>query len=280
MGTDIHMAVEVYDDDNRCWQFLPGPVIDCGMCDGTGRAWVATRDENDRVVRDENGMPVKVETGEACTRCGPNVREWEYDDETGEETEILNVDSGLPPGKRRDSWYSDRNYHVFAVLGNVRNGYGFAGTPSSSEIPYISCDRGFPGDLNEQTRVWFRRHGGNHSDTWVYLHEVLEYDWDQTFTKFGVVDEEQFRHYLMHGEPENWCGDISGQKIRKVSNEMMTARLADTSHVAVDDGFDYFTRVTWSAKSRDYAEGFLERMQMLSEAVGDRDCRLVFNFDS
>ena len=36
MGTDIHLAAEVMNDEGK-WEVLPGPVIKCWSCDGTGK---------------------------------------------------------------------------------------------------------------------------------------------------------------------------------------------------------------------------------------------------
>lgn len=78
------------------------------------------------------------------------------------------------------SWYDDRNYRVFAVLADVRNGYGFGGISTHTPIVPIAGPRGLPVDLGTAAREWFDNDAGDHTESWLLLAEVLAYDWDQT----------------------------------------------------------------------------------------------------
>lgn len=69
-----------------------------------------------------------------------------------------------------------RNYFLFAVLGNVRNGYGFAGIFTHEEIVPISDNRGIPIDVSKETLKILSE---EHSPTWVSLTEILNYDWNK-----------------------------------------------------------------------------------------------------
>lgn len=67
--------------------------------------------------------------------------------------------------------FDDRNYELFSVLANVRNGY---------DIQPISNPRGYPMDMHDVTG-WLLDGWDfvDHSPTWLSLEEVLAYDWSQ-----------------------------------------------------------------------------------------------------
>src|SRR5690606_27440711 len=59
----------------------------------------------------------------------------------------------------------DRNYDLFAILADVRNGYGFAGVYTGDGFNYISEPKGLPEDMSEELkkaieteRVWLGDH--------------------------------------------------------------------------------------------------------------------------
>ena len=90
--------------------------------------------------------------------------------------------------KTNNSWtaletnsFLDRHYLWFAVLANVRNGDGFAGTPyMTSPVPYIQEHRGYPDDFELPDGVeWL----GDHSFGYVTLQELLDYDWSISISK-------------------------------------------------------------------------------------------------
>lgn len=122
-------------------------------------------------------------------------------------------------GRGEAPGYDDRNYDVFAILGNVRNGRGFAGIKTGDGFEPISDKRGFPSDMSEflQQLVlaksmepdggypddhefsweslnakygsgWF----GDHSWSWVTLRELLKYDWTRLSTHYGEVSPREF----------------------------------------------------------------------------------------
>jgi len=57
--------------------------------------------------------------------------------------------------RRRFEWYGDRNYNAFAILADVRNGYGFAGCDTGDGFVPISTPKGFPDDMCEEVRKIF-----------------------------------------------------------------------------------------------------------------------------
>lgn len=261
MGTDIHMVVETatFDEEGEQtgWELVPGPVIDCWSCKGLGVI-------DAEVHRHCNAEWLAKNLGKPCDWCCSPVQYGEINDRY------------VGPGKTRDEWYSDRNYVVFGVLADVRNGSGFAGADTGNAVEPITEQRGLPDDMSDAAYVWFRHHGGDHSDTWLMLDEVLQYDWSREIIKRGCVTVDDYRVYVQRGRPENWCADVSGGRIRFVDQATMNGYLINRPEDA-----DYvYCRIQWSDSLEHYAEAFIERMHMLVAEVGGRKTRLVFNFDS
>lgn len=110
-----------------------------------------------------------------------------------------------------------RWYDLFAILGNVRNGHGFAGVVTGSGFTPISDGRGLPEDfpaVDEYYHLTCEKHAapstelalrdgdeddprwdcsecfwlGDHSHTWVTVRELVDYDWDAPVVKAGVIE--------------------------------------------------------------------------------------------
>lgn len=126
----------------------------------------------------------------------------------------------IPEDGRYGNILDGRHYDLFAILGNVRNGYGFAGVVTGSGFVPISDCRGIPEDagftLDESGSIPCVKHSGyalpaggdveepededsrwdcndcvwlgDHSHTWVTVTELNEYDWDAPVAKAGVVE--------------------------------------------------------------------------------------------
>ena len=142
-----------------------------------------------------------------------------------------------------------RSYNTFAMLANVRNGYGFAGCRTSTGFPVIHEQRGLPEDLktNEDNGLLINKTdlvcawdwGGNeipidspdarhldeepmylgdHSFSWCTLTELrtfIENVAKKTETRIvGIVD---LAAYNLHKQTcqryTNWCGMVSGPGI-------------------------------------------------------------------
>lgn len=181
-----------------------------------------------------------------------------------------------------ENWlYGNRNYNVFSILGNVRNGYGFAGISTGSGFNYISSERGLPEDVSDEIQKQFdgdRYHSVSH----VTLTELLDFDWDQTTTKEGVVDAEQYDVFLRKGRPEYWSGGVSGGGVINVSNEEMTELLQSSN--PIPNNKSYYTKVQWEQTYRESVQDFLEEalpeLQNASETTDGSDVRIIFGFDS
>lgn len=105
----------------------------------------------------------------------------------------------------------DRNYRAFAVLANVRNGYGFGGFSTGEPLVPISEPRGLPDDISLGLRTKLEKKYeddedaehfwlGDQSFSWVTLKELLEYDLDGPVTVRGYVTREAAQRYRETGE--------------------------------------------------------------------------------
>lgn len=117
----------------------------------------------------------------------------------------------------------DRNYRLFAMLADVRNGRGFAGIDTGNALVPIHDPRGVPDDCSPEYRRWVDQWDcDGHSHSWATLGELLRYDLRRTVTERGVVDIAVYNKWRRwgkdHGEsPKGWCGSITGPSIRIVS---------------------------------------------------------------
>lgn len=187
-----------------------------------------------------------------------------------------------------------RDYDLFAVLANVRNGYGFAGSPTGSGFHPMSDHRGLPTDISSLAR---EACDGDHSDSWVSLHEVLAYDWTRTTVKTGVVSAREFESWeRMKGfksVPDSYCGGISGARIKMISEADMQRYVSET--VADKRGQEWtaainsldeniYTQIEWSESYARATESFwidpLPTMLKLGAQYSYENVRMVMNFDS
>jgi hypothetical protein len=129
----------------------------------------------------------------------------------------------------------NRDYRLFGILANVRNGVGFAGIKYGSPAKPISQERGLPPDVKarlkdgeenavlpiEGRRYRFMREDepvdseywlGYHDFTWVTLDELLKYNWTQSLWNRGCVAWDEYVNMQTDGRtvPEVYCGDVSG----------------------------------------------------------------------
>lgn len=128
--------------------------------------------------------------------------------------------------------YGDRNYDLFSMLADVRNGYGFAGCKTGDGFDPLAEPRGLPRDLSLALRTESFEDGapwlGDHSFSHATLAELLAYDYDRVTTKSGVVDSATFAEWRERGSvgaPGSWSGGVSGPDVLHVSNGEMDALL-------------------------------------------------------
>lgn len=187
-----------------------------------------------------------------------------------------------------------RHYALFAWLGNVRNGRGFAGVLTHNRIDPLSSDRGFPegfavrGDYNSDHPIsrnslrgrraktyasedadpssechllmWM----GDHSYSWLSCDEILNTT-PPRIIRTGIVSIWQFREWDGESSPEEWCGGVGGDSVTLASSPSEVTE--KTTHV----------RIEWLDDCAEFAY-FINEVRRLRDLHGE--VRFVFGFDS
>lgn len=170
-----------------------------------------------------------------------------------------------------------RNYDLFAILANVRNGHGFAGVETGTGFEPISLPRGLPTDVTPEVMAasdgW---NGDGHSHSWLLLSELLAVDYDgKSTTQYGVVGMAGYLEWKEKGTPSSYSGDVWGKNIRKVSNAEME------SFIGIELDFEPVTHVAWQESYKDaVGEQWFEALAKLQKLGNPDKVRLVFFFDN
>ncbi len=217
-----------------------------------------------------------------------------------------------------DRFYNGRNYNLFAILADVRNGVGFAGCDTGDAFVPIASPRGLPSDVSPQIQRESGEYGSHgHSHSYFTVAELKAYDWAQSTKHRGWVDAWNFEVWRTEGKPHNWSGGVSGPSIEHVSNQEV-ARLIDSGDLHwtseppdknswdhrtytlplsrsmqsvgfptgtlgadIAKGRQYYTLVEWEEPYSVSANEFLTETLPKLEALGSPDdVRIVFWFDN
>jgi len=177
-----------------------------------------------------------------------------------------------------------RNYDLFAILANVRNGYGFAGVPTSGGFTPIDMPRGLPEDVTPEVKQESDDWGvDGHSHSWLTLAELLACDYDgQTVHQYGVVGPDQYQRWKDYGKPESWSAGVLGSMVKNVDHFTMDQVIAHQGRLLDDpEGTAYYTRVEWDETYRDaVGERWFATLDALKELGEPENVRLVFWFDN
>jgi len=192
------------------------------------------------------------------------------------------------------SFYDDRNYNLFAILADVRNGRGFAGVKTGEGFVPIDQPRGTPEDASETYRQLVKSWDSDgHSHSYFTLRELLDYDWTQTTQLQGLVSLVEWRRwnqfYRKEGYgPDNYCSMVSGQGVKHISSEEADALFAGLSaqraEEVVAENPHTYAWAKWSVPYYRAAGSFTGETipRLLKLANGTQhldDVRIVFFFD-
>ena len=187
------------------------------------------------------------------------------------------------------SWFDGRNYNLFAILADVRNGVGFGGFKTGDGFKTMTSEqRGLPDDfVVDQYLLDHDDPEHCHSTNWVSLKEVLDFPWrDLETNHLGVVDEHEFKQWLEKGGtggPSSWSGGVTGSSVRHVDIPTMTGIVKGTIPREEGERITYYTRLEWGESYHDSCRYFCETTVPALEKLADGDpksVRLVFWFDS
>jgi len=190
----------------------------------------------------------------------------------------------------------DRDYDLFAILGNVRNGSGFAGCDTGDGFDPMSDHRGIPKDISPEALASL---SNEHSPTWVTLAEILAYNWDRKTRKRGVVDAVTFLDWdwmkSFRPAPDSYSGDVGGTMVVKISAEAMKekvdairgnrhGRSEDVKKDVAKHLANHYCRIEWeesySSAANQLWTKVLPVMLNLGRDHGFDNVRLVMDFDS
>lgn len=187
------------------------------------------------------------------------------------------------PDKVYEGIYSGRNYDLFAILANVRNGYGFAGCDTGDGFKPISLPKGLPEDLSD-TVMREAEDWDGHSHSFHTLQDLLDYDWKKETQHRGWVEEETYKNFKATGNPYPYSGRVSGMNVVRLTNKQMDDLIA--GKVLRQEGKRYYTQIEWGETYEESAGNFVSEtipaLQTIAKehGVSNDEVRVVFWFDS
>jgi len=197
-----------------------------------------------------------------------------------------------------------RNYRLFAMLADVRNGVGFAGIDMGDHLNPIDDLRGLPDDASPETQQCANSWSSDgHSHSYFMVRELLDYDWTQVVVNRGVVDAvtfwqwtrgKEYSHRSQGEAPESWSGDVHGGTVQKVSEAQMDQLIADAlatlepkaswkqQEEAIAEKLpSVYCYASWTQPYYKMASYFLSHIMPQLWHLGDPDdVRIVFWFDN
>lgn len=250
MGCDIHIYLEVKDKNGK-WNFVPNV------------SYIAYEENKKR-------KSVKMNKYNEVLKLFPNPKMFP------DIKDLLRTDFGIDYDKYHDLNHpllnlNNRDYRLFSILADVRNGYGF--------VP-ISDPKGVPDDASKEYKAEVKGWGyDGHSHSHFTLKELKDYDWNGGITCYGLLSEEEFLQWVKNGKgiPESYCAGIFGST-KEVSeqelNDIINKNINREKHVC------YCVKVYWNEKCTDYS--FYNKFIPWLEGLGIEpdNIRIVFFFDN
>ena len=184
-------------------------------------------------------------------------------------------------------FYNSRNYDLFAILANVRNGYGFAGVNTGDGFVPMAEPKGLPDDVTEEVREASDQWGvDGHSHSYFTVADLMTYDWTRTTKKHGIVSAriyQPWKRWGAKGRPKEYSGGIWGRDIKIVSNEEMDVyleALADADKTPPERDVMY-TEIEWQIAYYEAGRDLLGETLPQLWRFGEPDqVRIVFWFDN
>lgn len=199
------------------------------------------------------------------------------------------------------SCFISRNYDLFGILADVRNGTGFAGIYTGAGWKSIAPRRGFPvdtlaseddGESPDAAEDDDDRWLGDHSFTHIALDELRAFGWDTVVsTSAGLVGERVWRAWIEarrgdpQAQPATWCGDATGLGLRKITEadayRRLQANVPLTSEEPRAIAEPVLVRAEWQVTARAATYDWPGRiLPILEQIAGGQPLRLVLGFDS
>lgn len=196
------------------------------------------------------------------------------------------------------SFYDVRNYNLFAILADVRNGRGFAGIKTGEGFNPISDPRGVPEDASDEYKQLVDCWGvDGHSHSHHTLRQLLDYDWTQTTGLQGWCSMAEYLPWAARGGkftvPESYCGGISGPEIEHLSDDQAASLVEQYRALTWDErktfieqlGHSKYALAKWQEHYHQAAGSFWtntipQLLKLSGGTAGIDDVRCVFFFDN
>lgn len=199
------------------------------------------------------------------------------------------------------AYYSGRNYDLFAILADVRNGRGFAGIKTGEGFTPIAEPKGVPEDASAEVKeIVARWEGDGHSHSHLTLKELLEFDWTQTTRQEGWVELSTWASWKAYNKfdegPREYCSSVGGGSIRHLDEQDAFELFSvngknfetldwETRQKVFKENKGVYVHTSWNQSYHSCAETFWSKtIPMLLKLAGSLeaadDVRAVFFFDN
>jgi hypothetical protein len=193
-----------------------------------------------------------------------------------------------------------RNYKLFSIFANVRNGYGFAGSDTGDALEYIAEPKGLPKDLTKEVEKEYLELGSDaHTPSWLTLKEILDFDWTKKAVIRGVVKAFHIYSWTEYHKnkgipPDEWCSAVFGGSSRvveekemrdlleKINPPLRSVRYNEVEKIIEEHLPSTYAKVSWEQTYSSCCDNFWVKAipQLLKNADDYNDIRLVFWFDN
>lgn len=186
-----------------------------------------------------------------------------------------------------DHPYDSRNYRLFAILGNVRNGYGFAGVITHKPVEPFFAERGVPQDASPEYKAEVESWDcDGHSHSYATLAELKAAPWDSVgLEQIGFLDTKEYERIRGTNEyPEQWCGNASGPFVQKITADVYEREYRNViEDKATDDDemMSIYIYWRWMEPLTHAISEFVDETIPALEKLGEpENVRIVFFFDN
>lgn len=190
---------------------------------------------------------------------------------------------------KTDEPYERRNYTLFAILADVRNGYRFASKSTKTEVFPLFKGRGVPEDGSvEYLQIVADWDIDGHHHSYASLAELQQVDWADIYVSDGgYVPVAEYERIRGTSElPEYWCGDTSATKLTVEAYEANYRNQLEASGQLEELGKDkifssIYIKMIWVESLMRSVDSFVEEtIPRLAQLGSPEDVRVVFFFDN
>jgi len=174
-----------------------------------------------------------------------------------------------------------RDYDLFAMLANVRNGVGFGGVKRGEPVTPLFADRGRPENTCFALHDGDHWLGGYHSFTWCTYNEAMAAPWTRAVVTHAVVDFDEWIRWQESDAvtPQMWSQGVAGGNTRIV-DESEAKKIRESGDST--DGVYVQTYWEWRPLADSSFRRWLlsPKFQETAKRFGGDNLRICMSFDS